>query len=104
RPVQVVHRLDRDTSGVLVFARNAYVRERLQELFAAHDIERVYIAIVHGKLKPPSGTFRSLLAEDKDLRVKSGSEGKEAVTHYRTIASGHRYSMLEVTLETGRRN
>jgi len=104
RPVQVVHRLDRDTSGVLVFARNAYVRERLQELFAAHDIERVYIAIVHGKLKPPSGTFRSLLAEDKDLRVKSGSEGKEAVTHYRTIASGRRYSMLEVTLETGRRN
>ena len=104
RPVQVVHRLDRDTSGVLVFAKNAYVRERLQELFAVHDIERIYVAIVHGKLKPPAGTFRSMLAEDRELKVRSGAEGKEAITHYRTIASGKRYSMLEVTLETGRRN
>ena len=104
RPVQVVHRLDRDTSGVLVFAKNAYVRERLQELFAVHDIERIYVAIVHGKLKPPAGTFRSMLAEDRELKVRSGAEGKEAITHYRTIASGRRYSMLEVTLETGRRN
>ena len=104
RPVQVVHRLDRDTSGVLVFAKNAFVRDQLQELFAAHDIERVYIAIVHGKLTPPSGTFRSLLAEDRDLHVRSAAEGKEAVTHYRTIASGKRYSILELTLETGRRN
>jgi len=104
RPVQVVHRLDRDTSGVLVFAKNAHVRERLQELFAVHDIERIYVAIVHGKLKPPAGTFRSMLAEDRELKVRSGAEGKEAITHYRTIASGRRYSMLEVTLETGRRN
>lgn len=105
RTVHVVHRLDRDTSGVLVFAKTSYIRERLQELFAVHDIERVYVAIVHGKLKPPSGTFRSMLAEDRDLRVRSvETEGKEAITHYRTIASGRRYSMLEVTLETGRRN
>lgn len=104
--VHHVHRLDRDTSGVLVFAKNTWVRDRLQELFAAHDIERVYVAVVHGKLREPSGTFRSLLAEDRDQRVRSvtDSEGKEAVTHYRTIASGRRYSMLEVTLESGRRN
>ncbi|MGZ8711507.1 MAG: RluA family pseudouridine synthase [Thermoanaerobaculia bacterium] len=101
-----VHRLDRDTSGVLVFAKNTFVRDRLRDLFAAHDIERVYVAIVHGKLREPSGTFRSFLAEDKDLRVRSvePSEGKEAVTHYRTIASGRRFSILEVTLESGRRN
>jgi tRNA pseudouridine32 synthase/23S rRNA pseudouridine746 synthase/23S rRNA pseudouridine1911/1915/1917 synthase len=102
-----VHRLDRDTSGVLVFAKNAHVRDRLQELFAKHDIERVYVAVVYGKLVPPSGTFRSYLSEDRDLRVRvveSASQGKEAITHYRTIASGKRYSMLEVTLETGRRN
>lgn len=104
KPVHVVHRLDRDTSGVLVFAKNAYIKERLQELFAVHDIERVYIAIVHGKLNPPAGTFRSMLAEDRELKVRSGAEGKEAITHYRTIASGKRYAMLEVTLETGRRN
>jgi tRNA pseudouridine32 synthase/23S rRNA pseudouridine746 synthase/23S rRNA pseudouridine1911/1915/1917 synthase len=102
-----VHRLDRDTSGVLVFAKNAHVRDKLQELLARHDIERIYIAIVYGKLAPPSGTFRSFLSEDRDLRVRvveNASQGKEAITHYRTIASGRRYSMLEVTLETGRRN
>jgi 23S rRNA pseudouridine1911/1915/1917 synthase len=104
--VHHVHRLDRDTSGVLVFAKNTWTRDRLQKQFAAHDIERVYIAIVHGKLKEASGTFRSFLAEDRDLRVKTvgGAEGKEAITHYRTIASGRRFSILEVTIETGRRN
>ena len=105
--VQHVHRLDRDTSGVLVFAKTTFMRDKLQELFAVHDIERVYVAIVFGKLKEPSGTFRSFLAEDRELRVKSVSDtakGKEAITHYRTIASGRRYSMLELKLETGRRN
>jgi RluA family pseudouridine synthase len=105
--IQHVHRLDRDTSGVLVFAKNTFMRDHLQELFARHDIERVYVAIVYGKLRESSGTFRSILAEDRNLRVRSvadPAEGKEAITHYRTIASGRRYSMLEVTLETGRRN
>ena len=105
--VHHVHRLDRDTSGVLVFAKNTWIRDRLQELFAAHDIERTYVAVVLGKLKEPKGTIRSFLAEDRDLRVRSvanAAEGKEAVTHYRTVASGRRFSMLEITLETGRRN
>lgn len=105
--VHHVHRLDRDTSGVLVFAKNTYVRDRLQELFAAHDIGRGYVAVVHGRLREPAGTFRSFVAEDGDLRVRSvadPAQGKEAITHYRTIASGPRYSMLEVMLETGRRN
>lgn len=102
-----VHRLDRDTSGVLVFAKNTWIRDQLQELFAAHDIERIYTAIVHGKLREPTGTFRSFLAEDRNLRVRSVADpaaGKEAVTHYRTVASGRRYSIVDVTLETGRRN
>ena len=105
--VHHVHRIDRDTSGVLVFARNTFVRERLRKLFEAHDIERTYVAIVHGKMREPSGTFRSFLAEDAGLRVRSvasAAEGKEAITHYRTVASGRRFSILEVTLETGRRN
>lgn len=107
RRVHHVHRLDRDTSGVLVFAKNTWTRDRLQKQFEAHDIERVYVAIVHGKLSQPAGTFRSRLAEDQDQKVRSvdgASAGKEAVTHYRTIASGRRFSILEVTLETGRRN
>jgi 23S rRNA pseudouridine1911/1915/1917 synthase len=102
-----VHRLDRDTSGLLVFAKNTWTRDQLQEQFASHDIERVYVAIVYGKPRPTSGTFRSFLAEDRDQRVRSVSnpaEGKEAVTHYRTIGSGRNYSVLELRLETGRRN
>ena len=103
--VHVVHRLDRDSSGVLVFARNSHVRDKLQQLFAEHDIERVYVAIVHGTLRDPTGTFHSFLSEDRSLRVRSDTKGgKEAITHYRTIAAGQSYSMLEVTLETGRRN
>ena len=107
RRVYHVHRLDRDTSGLLVFAKNTHVREKLQRQFAAHNIDRMYIAIVYGKLKEPSGTFRSFLVEDSDLRVKTTGDtrkGKEAITHYRTIKSDARYSLLEVTLETGRRN
>jgi RluA family pseudouridine synthase len=107
RRIHPVHRLDRDTSGVLVFAKNTWTRDRLQKRFETHDIERVYVAIVHGKLRESSGTFRSMLAEDKDLKVRTVTDAptaKEAVTHYRTIASGRRFSILEVTLETGRRN
>lgn len=105
--VRHVHRLDRDTSGVIVFAKNSWIRDRLQEMFAVHDMERVYVAIIHGKMKESSGTFRSFLFEDRDLRVRTvaaGAGGKEAITHYRTIASGKRFSILELKLETGRRN
>lgn len=105
--VHHVHRLDRDTSGVLVFAKNTWIRDRLQELFAGHDVDRVYVAVVHGKLSERSGTFRSYLAENRNLRVRTvagPAEGKEAITHYRTVASGRRYSMVELTLETGRRH
>jgi 23S rRNA pseudouridine1911/1915/1917 synthase len=105
--VHVVHRLDRDSSGILLFARDSDMRDRLKALFAIHDIDRVYTAVVHGTPADRSGSFRSFLAEDRSLRVQivgSALEGKEAITHYKVLDSGARYSMLEVTLETGRRN
>lgn len=105
--VHVVHRLDRETSGVLLFAKNFPAREKLKEKFAAHDIDRVYVAVVEGALDPPSGTFRSNLLERKDLRMESVEfhpDAKLAVTHYRTIESNGRYSLLEIRLETGRKN
>lgn len=107
--IQVVHRLDRETSGVLIFAKNAYAREQLKEQFAAHTTERVYIAIVEGVMNPEAGTFRSFLRERRDLKMESVDidshpEAKHAITHYRTIESNGRYSMLEVMLETGRKN
>ncbi len=105
--VHVVHRLDRETSGVLLFAKDFETREALKQRFAAHDIDRVYVAIIEGAMEPAAGTIRSHLRERRDLRMQSVGvhpDAKLAVTHYRTIASADRYSMLEVTLETGRKN
>ena len=105
--VHVVHRLDRETSGVLVFAKHFEAREALKEKFAAHDIERVYVAAIEGALDPPQGTFRSYLRERKDLRMESVDahpDAKFAVTHYRTVESNGRFSLLEIRLETGRKN
>ena len=105
--IHVVHRLDRETSGILVFAKHFAAREALKEQFAAHSADRIYIAIVKGEMEPPAGTFRSHLREMRDLKmvsVKLHPEAKYAVTHYRTIESKNGYSMLEITLETGRKN
>lgn len=105
--IHVVHRLDRETSGVLVFAKNFETREALKNQFAAHDVDRVYVAIVEGELNPPRGTIESYLRERRDLRmesVKSHPDAKLAITHYRTIQAKGGYSMLEITLETGRKN
>lgn len=106
--IHVVHRLDRDSSGVLVFAKSFEIREALKERFAEHDIERIYVAICEGKLDPPKGTIRTHVKEDATYTVRSvpasTPDAKLAVTHYRTIAAGRRYSMVEVTLETGKKN
>jgi len=105
--IHVVHRLDRETSGVLVFAKNFETCEALKERFAAHEIDRLYVAIIEGAMQPAAGTIRSHLLERKDLRVQSVDahpDAKLAVTHYRTIANSDPYSVLEVTLETGRKN
>ncbi len=105
--IHVVHRIDRETSGVLVFAKNFKAREALKEKFAAHDIDRIYVAVVEGRMDPPHGTIQSHLLERPNLRmesVKRHPEAKLSITHYRTVATSGPYSMLEVTLETGRKN
>jgi 23S rRNA pseudouridine1911/1915/1917 synthase len=105
--IQVVHRLDRETSGVLVFAKNAYAREQLKEQFAAHSTDRLYVALIEGEMDPPNGTFRTYLREMKDLKMVSVDphpDAKYAVTHYKTVETNGRYSILEVQLETGRKN
>jgi 23S rRNA pseudouridine1911/1915/1917 synthase len=105
--IQVVHRIDRDTSGVLVFPRSYEAKERLREQFAEHDVHRLYIAIVEGSLAQPSGTFRSFLYEGRDLKMRSIDDpvrGMLAVTHYRLVHRSAEYSMVEVRLETGKKN
>lgn len=103
----VVHRLDRDVSGVLVMAKNLETAEALRNQFAARKPERKYIAIIAGTMDPPSGTITSYLATDADLNrysVRDPEQGELAITHYATKAVWNDASLVEVRLETGRRN
>ena len=103
----VVHRLDRFVSGLLVFAKSVRVKERLQELFGKHDVDRRYWAIVEGRVGKERGTIRSRLVEGESKRMRSArgeTGGKEAVTHFRVLRRFPTVTVLEITLETGRKN
>ncbi|AOZ92120.1 RluA family pseudouridine synthase [Paenibacillus crassostreae] len=103
----VVHRLDRDTSGVMMFAKNEEVKQTLQNSWQDSVKERTYIALVEGKIKKPEGTIKSWLKESSTLKMYSSpypNDGQEAITHYKMIQSNNYFSLLEVNLETGRKN
>jgi 23S rRNA pseudouridine1911/1915/1917 synthase len=106
RPVAfVVHRLDKDTSGSIVFARNRPALRFLQDLFKSHAIEREYLALVEGTV-PDSGTFSAeLVADGGSARrgvARPGEQGKRAVTRYRAIERLPGATLMSVELETGR--
>lgn len=101
----IAHRLDRNASGILLFAKSEKIRDWLQENWKS--IEKKYYAIVEGVPKRKFGTIKSFLTEDKFQRVYSGRPNpasKFSVTKYKVIRSNHKYSLLEVVLETGRKN
>lgn len=103
----VVHRLDRETSGLMMFAKSEKVQEILQKNWSDIVSERTYIAIVDGILEEPKGTITSYLHESKALIVYSSQNpehGQLAVTHYELIKAGRDYSMLKVNLESGKKN
>lgn len=107
RKVFVVHRLDQDTSGVMVFALNQAANDKLKDLFEVHAIERAYTAIVEGQVSTPSGTWQSYQYEDSLYMVhetQDETEGRLAITHFKRIAFSKRYTWLELHLETGRKN
>jgi 23S rRNA pseudouridine1911/1915/1917 synthase len=102
----VVHRLDRLTSGLLVFAKSEVAKRKLQDAFAAHTVERVYGAVVEGVIRDDEGELRSFLVESKALRVhvtRDEKQGIEAVTRYRVLERGNGHTLVEVRLVTGRR-
>ena len=101
----IVHRLDRETSGLLVFAKSEATKRHLQAQFEARTVERAYVALVRGKVRRDAGTLESRLVEDKSLRVHAtaGPEGKTAITSYRVIGHGQDTTLLELSLGTGRR-
>ncbi len=105
--VFIVHRLDQLASGLLVFAKSEEAKRALQAQFEAHTVEREYVAVVEGKLETSDGILRSRLVESPGGRVletRSRDRGRLAVTRYRVIGSGARFSTVEVRLETGRKH
>lgn len=102
----IVHRLDRETSGLIVFAKTAAAKRALQSQFAARAVERVYAALVEGVPRATEGALTSRLTEDRSLRVRPTSDpraGREAITRYRVVARRRAGTLLELRLVTGRR-
>ncbi|MBN1339058.1 MAG: RluA family pseudouridine synthase [Bacteroidales bacterium] len=107
KKIFVVHRLDRDTSGLMIFAKSEKVQRHLQANWNEIITERTYIAIVEGLPEKPEGSVTSYLRESKALIVYSSQDPKDgykAVTHYQVMKTGKEYSMLKVNLETGKKN
>ena len=106
--IYVVHRLDRETSGVIMFAKTKEVQLILQENWHRIITRRIYVALVEGKIEKEQDTIVTWLTEnEKSLKIHSSSTdngGQQAITHYRCVKSNDNYSLLEIELETGRKN
>lgn len=104
----IVHRLDRDTSGVIVFAKDEQTKHALQDDWNETILERKYIAAVEGTLEYDEGTVASYLKDNpKSMKVSSSwtdNGGKYSVTHFKVLRSSGQYSLVEFELETGRKN
>ncbi len=103
----IVHRLDRETSGLMMFAKSKQVQEILQKDWNNAIIERSYVVVVEGTVETPEGTITSWLKENKAMVMYSSQipdDGMKAVTHYKVLKTDKQYSLLEVKLETGRKN
>ena len=103
----VVHRLDRDTSGLMMYAKNIEVQRILEEHWQEIVTDRRYVAVVSGKMEKEGGTISSWLKDNKAYVTYSSptdNGGKYAVTHFHTLDARERYSLVELKLETGRKN
>lgn len=103
----IVHRLDRDTSGLMVFAKSIEAKENLQHNWNNMVLSRKYLAVVEGRPDPAEGIVKSYLAENSRYEVYSTDnpdEGQLAITRYRTLKSRNGYSLMEVELDTGHKN
>jgi 23S rRNA pseudouridine1911/1915/1917 synthase len=103
----IVHRLDRDTSGIMMFAKSKEIQQKLQDNWENAVTKRIYYAVVEGHVQKTAGEIVSCLRENKSLIMyssKTPGDGQKAVTRYRVLKSNARYSLLEVSLQTGRKN
>ena len=103
----VVHRLDRDTSGLLLFSKSERIQSLLQNSWQTSVTERTYYAVVEGVVKKPADTIKTYLYESKVyfMHVTDDPEkGELAITHYKVLKTSREYTLLEVDLETGKKN
>jgi 23S rRNA pseudouridine1911/1915/1917 synthase len=105
----VVHRIDRDTSGLVVFATRADAQQRLRDQFRRREAGRVYLAVIYGCPSPRTGTWRDHLVWDQKALIQKETHprdprGKEAISNYRVVEAFDQVSLIEVTLVTGKRN
>lgn len=105
--VFIVHRLDRDTSGIVVFAKNEKMKQILQAEWQERALVREYVAIVTGAMPMKKGIIKNYLYEDKTLYVRATSDpkrGKLAITEYEVLAKNKKYSLVKICIKTGRKN
>ncbi|MDD6878871.1 MAG: RNA pseudouridine synthase [bacterium] len=100
----IVHRLDKDTSGIVVFSKSQSLKSTLQNGWEKYAKERRYVAIVEGVPQKNHSTLKSLLKETSTFKVYSSSTGKLAITKYRVISSNNNLSLLDIEIKTGRKN
>lgn len=100
----IVHRIDKDTSGILVIAKNDEAHNKLSEQLKDHSMKREYYALIEGRLKNDSGTIDKPLGRNKKDRLKIGivEDGKRAVTHYEVLERYNGYTLIKCVLDTGR--
>lgn len=109
RRALVVHRIDRDTSGLVLFAKNARAQALLKEQFKRREPERVYRAVVYGHPSPPSGSWRDRFVWDTSALIQKEThprdpKGTDAISEYQTIETFRDAALIEVRLHTGKRN
>jgi 23S rRNA pseudouridine1911/1915/1917 synthase len=103
----IIHRLDRETSGLLMFARNEAIKKQIQETWTTTIDQRTYVGVVEGEVQQDEGTIVSWLYESKAFIVYSSQNpehGQKAVTHYKKIKANKTFSLLRINLETGRKH
>ncbi len=103
----IVHRLDRDTSGLMMFAKTIEAKEAMQHNWNNMVLDRTYVAVLEGELEKEEGVVKNYLAENSRHEVyvtDDPEEGKLAVTRYRLVRKGHGRSLVEFSLDTGRKN
>lgn len=104
--VFIVHRLDKDTSGVVVLAKDEKTKNQLQENWNEYVSLREYVAVVHGHLKKDSDRIVQMLSETKTnlVYVSKKEDAKEAITNYKVVKTSDKYSLVSINIETGRKN